>query len=144
MQYAEPLQDLSREHDQSLAFAQKIADVATHGDEAALIDAIQTVKDYYDSELEVHFQHEERTVFAPIYKEYRNLIPLATALLKDHGALRKLIPNLGAENARDGLAEFARTLKTHTHVEEYELFPAVKALFTEEQLDDVLNFVPLD
>ncbi len=71
MKRAEQLQDLSREHHDSLVMAKRIAEVAEGGDDTEILEAIETVKNYYETELEVHFQHEERTIFAPIFKEYR-------------------------------------------------------------------------
>ncbi len=144
MKRAEQLQDLSREHHQSLVMAKRIAEVAESGDDAAISEAIETVKNYYESELEVHFQHEERTIFAPIFKQYREHIGIATQLLKEHGAIRMLMPKLHLASAREDLAEFATMLKNHTRMEERELFPLIESLFSEAQLDAVLNFVPLD
>ena len=144
MKRVEQLQDLSRENHASLVMAKKIAEVARQGTEAELLEAIETVKDYYEKELEVHFQHEERTIFAPIYKDYQDHIALATGLLKEHGFMRMLVPALKIETARKDLAEFAEVLKNHTRVEERELFPLVESLFSEAQLDAVFNFVPLD
>lgn len=138
------LQDLSREHHASLVMAKKIAEVAVQGTKAELLEAILTVKEYYEDELEEHFQHEERTIFAPIYKEYQEHIGLATSLLKEHGFIRMLVPALKPESAREDLAEFAKVLKNHTRVEERELFPLVESLFSDNQLNAVLNFIPLD
>ena len=109
-----------------------------------MLEAIETVKKYYDEELEQHFQHEERTVFAPIFNEYRDHVGMATTLLKEHGYLRLLIPKITLDTAKNDLAEFGLMLKNHTRMEERELFPVVEKLFTEEQLDAVLDFVPLD
>ncbi len=144
MKRAEQLQNLSREHHDSLVMAKRLFEAVEDGSDEALLAAIDKVKNYYEDELEVHFQHEERTIFAPIFKEYKEHIPLAGPLLKEHGAMRLLVPRLSLENAKELLMEFAEILKTHTRVEERELFPIVETLFTEEQLDGVLNFVPLD
>ena len=144
MKRAEQLQDLSREHHQSLVLAKRIAEVAENGNDQELLEAIEKVKAYYESELEIHFQHEERTIFAPIYKEYKEHVGLAAGLLKEHGAIRLLIPQLTLGNAKKDLAWFAEVLKNHTRVEERELFPIIESVFTAEQLDAVLHFVPLD
>ena len=66
-----------------------------------------------------------------------------TILLKEHGIVRSLIPHMTAETAREDLAEFALILKNHTRTEERELFPVIQELFTDEQLDAILNFKPL-
>ena len=59
MKRAEQLQDLSREHHDSLVMAKRISEVVESGSDAEILAAIDTVKNYYENELEVHFQHEE-------------------------------------------------------------------------------------
>jgi len=144
MKRAEQLQKLSREHHGSLVMAKKIAEIAENGTDADLIAAIETVTKYNEDELEEHFQHEERTIFSLIFSDYKEHVGIATVLLKEHGFIRQLIPKLSPENARENLAEFARVLKEHTRMEERELFPIIESLFSDEQLDAILNFVPLD
>jgi len=144
MKRVEQLKKLSREHHGSLVMAKNISDIAQNGDDTALLAAIETVKKYYDNELEVHFQHEERTIFSLIFREYKEHVGLAMPLLKEHGYIRQLIPRMTLETAKQDLAEFGLILKNHTRAEERELFPIVEELFTDEQLDAVLNFVPLD
>ena len=144
MKRAEQLVKLSREHHGSLSMAKKISNVAANGTDEELLEAIETIKEYNDSELEEHFQHEERTIFAPIFSEYKEHIGIATILLKEHGHIRMMIPRLKLETAREDLAEFGKMLKEHTRMEERELFPIIEELFTQEQMDAILNFVPLD
>jgi len=144
MKRAEQLQKLSREHHGSLSMALKISNVAENGTEEELATAIDTIKDYYDNELEEHFQHEEQTIFAPMFKQYRDHIGIATPLLKEHGYLRILVQRIKLKTAKKDLADFATVLKRHTRMEERELFPIIESLFTDEQMDAVLNFVPLD
>ncbi|MEE9309974.1 MAG: hemerythrin domain-containing protein [Cocleimonas sp.] len=144
MKRSEQLHKLSHEHHGSLVMAQKLIKIVESGTDADLQDAITMVTKYYDDELEVHFQHEERTIFAPIFKEHKEHIELSKTLLKEHGFIRLLIPTLNIATAREKLAEFALVLKNHTHVEERELFPAIEKCFTDEQLDAVLNFVAVD
>lgn len=144
MKRAEQLQGLSREHHDSLVLSKRLNEAVEDGSDEALLAAIKKLKDYYEKELEVHFQHEERTVFAPIFKEYKDHIPLAMPLLKEHGQMRLLIPRITLANAKENLAMFAETLKNHTRVEERELFPIIEKIFTEEQMNAVLEFVPLD
>ncbi|KAG1682730.1 hypothetical protein GQR58_010525 [Nymphon striatum] len=117
------------------SWRKKIARVAKEGSDDELLEVIETIKSYYDDELEEHFQHEERTIFAPIFQQYREHIGMATTLLKEHGFIRLLIPKLTLETARIDLAEFAEVLKNHTRMEERELFPVIETLFSDEQLD---------
>jgi hemerythrin-like domain-containing protein len=144
MKRLEQLQKLSREHHGSLVMAKKIAEMVGQGDDATLLEAIETVKQYNNDELEEHFQHEERTIFTPIFNHYQEHVGLATRLLKEHGLIRQLVPNLALQTAKHDLAEFAEVLKNHTRLEERELFPLVETLFSDAELDAVLNFVPLD
>ena len=144
MKRAEQLQKISREHHASLVMAKRVTEIASNGTDEELLEAIKTVTDYYENELEEHFQHEEHTIFAPIFKEYKEHVEISKVLLKEHGFIRMLIPRLTLETAREDLAEFALVLKNHTRVEERELFLIVESLFTEEQLDAVLNFVPIN
>ncbi len=144
MKRAEQLQKISREHHVSLVMAKKIAEVASNGTDEELLEAIKTVTEYYENDLEEHFQHEEHTIFAPIFKEYKEHVEISKDLLKEHGFIRMLIPRLRLETAREDLADFALVLKNHTRIEERELFPIVEAMFTDEQLDAVLNFVPIN
>lgn len=144
MQRCEQLKKLSREHHGSLTMALKISKIAKNGVESELSEAINTVQHYYNDELELHFQHEEQTIFSTIFKQYKEHMDVATTLLKEHGYLRVLIQRLTLETAQKDLADFAQILKEHTRVEERELFPIIQDLFTDEQLDEVLNFEPLD
>lgn len=148
MKRAEQLQKLSHEHHTSLVMAKTISNIAEEGSDEELEAAIVKVKNYYDDELEEHFQHEERTIFAPIFQQYREHIGIATELLKEHGFIRLLVPKLNNEQEidviRKELKDFALVLKSHTRTEERELFPMIESIFTDEQLDAVLNFIPLD
>ncbi len=144
MKRCEQLRKLSREHRGSLSMALKISKIAKKGLESELLEGINTVQHYYNSELELHFQHEEQTIFATIFKHYKEHRGVATTLLQEHGYLRVLIQRLTLETAQKELADFAQILKEHTRVEERELFPIIQNLFTDEQLEAVLNFEPLD
>ena len=144
MQAQQALQKLSQEHHDCYRFVDEITQIVALGSDAELSDAVSRVQAYYNDELELHFQHEEQTVFAPIFQHYREHILLATHLLKQHGYLRVLIQQMRPVNARQELAEFARLLKTHTELEEHELFPLIAEHFSAEQLQSVLAFKPLD
>jgi hemerythrin-like domain-containing protein len=144
MKRAEQLQKLSREHHTSLSMANNIAKIAKQGNENEFADAIKRIKEYNEKELEPHFRHEEQTLFSVIFEKYPKHIELATTLLKEHGFIRRLVPVLTPETARKDLADFALVLKNHTRLEERELFPIVESLFTDEELEAVLNYVEAD
>ena len=144
MKRAEELKKLSREHHGSLVMAKRILSIAESGDDKELLNAIDTVRNYYDEELEEHFQHEEHTIFSVIFKEYKDHINIARPLLKEHGQIRLLIPRITPETAREDLKAFADMLKNHTRVEEREFFPLIETLFTDEQLKKITQFVPIN
>jgi len=144
MKRVKQLEVISKEHLDSIQFAEGILEVIEKGKDEDLLVEIDKVKKYYEEHLEIHFQHEERTIFAPIYKEYKEHVSLAVPLLKEHGAIRMLVPELTLENAKEGLAMFAETLLSHTRIEEVELFPIIEKTFNKEQLDAVLDFNPID
>jgi hemerythrin-like domain-containing protein len=142
MKRCEQLEQLSREHDDCLVMAKRIADIAKDGSEEKLIQGIDIVKKYNDTELEAHLQHEEQTIFRPLITQYPEHLKLCITLGKEHGFLRTLVEGISLKTAKEDLADFARVLESHTKLEENELFPLLSSLLTKEQLDTVLNFVP--
>lgn len=137
------LHQLSREHNDCLVFAARIAALAAAGSDAALGEGIERVREYNDRELEAHLQHEEQTIFGPLVQGHREHLDLCITLGKEHGLIRTLVERMSPETAGQDLADFAAILKNHTLVEETQLFPLIETLFTDEQLDAVANHVPL-
>jgi hemerythrin-like domain-containing protein len=143
MKNCEQLKKLSAEHREALVFADEMAKIAAEGSEAELAEGVERVNRYYESELEEHLQHEEQTIFAPLVQQHKEHIELCITLGKEHGFLRTVVEEMTLETAKKELADFAQVLKNHSLMEEKELFPLLETLFTEEQLDAVLNYVPL-
>lgn len=143
MNNCEQLKKLSDEHRDALVFAGEIANIAAEGNEAELAEGIERVNRYYESELEEHLQHEEQTIFAPLVQEHKEHIELCITLGREHGYLRSVVEEMTLETAKKDLADFALVLKNHSLTEERELFPLLGTLFSEEQLNTVLNYVPL-
>jgi hemerythrin-like domain-containing protein len=137
------LQKLYREHEDALAFADRVTRLAAEGTEQSLADGIGLIRDYYQSEMEAHLQQEEQTLFAPLLQYDRENLTLCMRLGKEHGRLRTIVANLRPETARQDLLAFGEVLREHTLAEEQLLLPLVESLFTTEQLDAVLNFTPL-
>lgn len=147
MQRCEQLQDLSREHHHSLKMAKDLANLAKKGSDDEVRQGVKKLTDYYDNELEKHFQHEEQVIFSLFFKHYREYMQIATLLLKEHGVMRALIHRIKTqqpelEELKKELADFALMLKDHTRMEERTLFPLVESIFTKEQLEAVLHFEP--
>ena len=142
MDTREQFKKLTTEHKESLVFAEKVLKFSKSDDKDELLAGIETIKKYYTDELELHFQHEERTIFAPLYKEHREHIGNAPVLLKEHGFLRLLVDRIELSSAKKDLNDFALVLRDHTLAEDEELFPLVGKLFTEEQLGAILAYTP--
>lgn len=140
MQRAEQLQDLSREHHGSLSLAAKILRLVKDGSKEELETMVTQVQKYYNDELEIHFQHEEQTLFSIIFKNYPDLRPISIRLLKEHGAIRLLCQTMSKDNASAELTQFAELLKSHTRLEERELFEKIELCFSKDELALVQNY----
>lgn len=138
----EQLLKLSREHNESIVMADKIAKIAETGTDTELADGVDLLKKYNETDLETHLQHEERTIFAPLIQQYQEHTELCITLGKEHGLMRTIVEEISFETAKKDLANFAHVLKKHSLLEENELFPIIESVFTKEQLDAVLNFEP--
>ncbi len=139
------LQKLSHEHNDCILFAENIAAIAATADKAQLSEGIKLVREYNLTELEAHLRHEEQAIFAVIVQHHKEHINLCISLGKEHGFIRTLVEEMTAEaiapeTAQQALADFSSLLKHHTLEEETKLFPIVESLFTEQQLDAVLDF----
>ena len=137
------MEQLSREHDEGMAFADRISELASDGGEDSLAEGVRLVREYYQEELEQHLQHEEQTIFAPIVQFHREHFSLCVRLGTEHGLLRTMATSMRIETAQKDLPAFADILRKHTEAEEEELLPLVESLFTPEQLDAVMHFTPL-
>jgi hemerythrin-like domain-containing protein len=137
------MEQLSREHDEALTFADRIDGLASDGSSESLAEGVRLVQEYYQNEMEQHLQHEEQTIFGPIVQFHREHFSLCVRLGTEHGQLRTLATGIRLDTAPRDLPAFADILRRHTVVEEEELLPLVESLFTPEQLDGVMQFTPL-
>ncbi len=142
MKKCEQLSKLSEEHQDCILLADKIARIAKKDNDKELLKGIDIIKQYNYEELETHLQHEEQTIFAPLIQQHREHAELCIALGREHGVLRTIVEEISMDSAKKDLADFAQLLKAHSIMEEKELFPLIESLFTEEQLNKVLNFAP--
>jgi len=139
---AEQLRKLVQDHHDCITFADELIRIAETGNDAELAAGVTKVELYNRMELEEHLQHEEQTILGPLVQEYPDNMPLCIKVGQEHGALRLLVEQMSVENAREDLAKFGRLLKSHTILEEEELFPLIEKVFTQEQLDSVTGFMP--
>jgi hemerythrin-like domain-containing protein len=137
------MEQLSREHDEALTFADRIDGLASAGSSESLAEGVRLVQEYYQNEMEQHLQHEEQTIFGPIVQFHREHFSLCVRLGTEHGQLRTLATGIRLDTAPRDLPAFADILRRHTVVEEEELLPLVESLFTPELLEAVMQFTPL-
>ena len=142
MKRCEQLSKLSEEHQDCILLADKIARIAKEGSDKELSEGIDIVKQYNYEALETHLQNEEQMIFAPLIQHHREHAELCITLGREHGVLRTIVEEISLENAKKDLADFAQLLKAHSIMEDKEPFPLIESLFTEEQLNKVLNFAP--
>lgn len=137
------LQKVHREHDEALAFSERLTGLAIAGDDASLAEGVRLVREYYDRELEAHLQLEEQRLFGPLLRYDKTHFSLCMRLGNEHGQLRSIATSIDQTTAPEDLRAFAQILKDHTVFEEREFLPLVASLFTNEELDAVLDFTPL-
>ena len=114
---------LSDDHHRALVLARGTRRAAeASGDASALAKTWQEVVRRFASELEPHFQVEERWLF-PLLETAGD--PLAERARADHSRLRELVR---AEPAQSTALAFAVLLERHVRFEERELFPRAERL----------------
>ena len=136
------LQELIQGHSDSIPLAEEMSRIAAQGTDEDLAKAVAKIKQYNIDELEAHLQHEEQTILRPLFQNHPEHMDLCMAIGREHGVLRMLAKDMTPATARKDLAEFGRILKSHTLLENKELFPLVGELFNEEQLEAITGFAP--
>jgi len=99
------------------------------------------VLDKIDTELEIH-AHIEETVFYPALEEHEELKDMVVEALEEHQeakALLEELEELGPENHDFGskLQELMESVEHHVQEEEREMFPKVREVFDEGQLEEL-------
>lgn len=99
------------------------------------------VFDKIDTELEIH-AHIEETVFYPALEEHEELKDMVVEALEEHQeakALLEELEELGPENHDFGskLQDLMESVEHHVQEEEGEMFPKVREVFDEGQLEEL-------
>jgi len=97
--------------------------------------------DRIDTELEIH-AHIEETVFYPAIEHHEELSEMVAEALEDHQeakALLEELEELGSDSHEFGskLQELMEGVEHHVQEEEGEMFPKVRELFNEGQLEQL-------
>jgi len=97
--------------------------------------------DRIDTQLEIH-AHIEETVFYPAIEHHEELSEMVAEALEDHQeakALLEELEELGSDSHEFGskLQELMEGVEHHVQEEEGEMFPKVRELFNEGQLEQL-------
>ena len=103
-------------------------------------------KDLFDKiniELEIH-AHIEETVFYPALEQHEELKDMVAEALGEHQEVKTLLEELeelGFESHDFGakLQELMETVEHHVSEEEGEMFPKVREVFDEKELEELGN-----
>jgi len=128
MKIIEALKPLVREHHYSLVVAHRAVHTAKSGVKEDIAVLCEDIQASFWQTMAAHFKTEEETVFAPLMLHSSAVRALCLQLTKQHQQLKKLSETL-QENP-EKLMEFGLLLKTHTRLEDRELFPYVETLDT--------------
>lgn len=125
------LADLARDHHHALVLAQQLKRDAPERLTAALPEDDEAlaafVRERFASELDPHFEIEERVWLPRCDAEGGDLAAQAATVREHHAALRAAVAELGsASDLRDRLDAFARLLEEHVRFEDRTWFPAIE------------------
>jgi hemerythrin-like domain-containing protein len=135
------LYPLSHDHHHALFQALNLDKAGAGGGQAGLREAAARFAGFWESDLQRHFEQEERIVL-PLLAKYKAADAAEIGDTREqHSAIAKLVGELNEKLARQEemieaslLINLAESLRRHIHYEESELFPAVEASVPEEEL----------
>jgi hemerythrin-like domain-containing protein len=135
---ADLLDRLSQDHDEELAHAGRLRRAAEQPPEQRNPAALDYTAAFLSDTL-VHFRHEEERLF-PIYVRHAGTTPLLQRILTEHMELQGLVRTLRTHAvaggvSRDELRSLADLVEQHVHVEQDELFTAIRAAVPAHELD---------
>ena len=138
MKRIKQLQPLSMEHHLSLSLAAKSIKTANSGDQSAIKQLCEEIIDEYEKLWREHFDKEEQYIFTPYFQRSNTVKRLCEQLTREHEQFNLYIDQMKAGDY-GVLLEFGTLLKTHTRLEERELFPEISELLSEKELDGIFE-----
>ena len=120
---------LSREHHTALSLAVRIARAADAETEASLLSRVLAV---FESELEPHFQEEERRLLPALLAVGET--ELVNRTLEEHKMLRHLVEKMKLDDHLS-LKAFGEQLAAHVRFEERELFVTAQDVLSADYLN---------
>jgi hemerythrin-like domain-containing protein len=122
------------DHHQGLVFARKVKRAAASGNEDKIRDMWNNVEISYQTELEPHFQIEERYI-APVLEKHGES-KLVKQLDEEHKAIRRIfMPENGRTSAN--LNNFGVLLEKHIRFEEREFLETAQKYMNPDELQTV-------
>ncbi len=136
MRRIKQLQPLSMEHHLSLSLAAKAIKTANAGDLTEIKNLCEKIINDYATIWRKHFDNEEQAIFTPYSDRTPKTRELCQQLIQEHQQF-----DLFVEQMKSGdfsiLLAFGKLLKSHTRLEERELFPNISDLLSESELDEI-------
>ena len=136
MKRIKQLQPLSMEHHLSLSLAAKSIKTANAGDQTAIKQLCEDIIDDYPKLWRKHFDKEEQYIFTPYFQRSDTINDLCGQLTREHKQFDQYIEQMKTGDYSI-LLEFGTLLKTHTRLEERELFPEISELLSKQELNEI-------
>ncbi|MBT3722860.1 MAG: hemerythrin domain-containing protein [Gammaproteobacteria bacterium] len=130
------LQPLSMEHHLSLSLAARAIKTANTGEQNEIKLLCEKIINDYTVVWRKHFDNEEQTIFIPYSNRSPEIDQLCKQLTQEHQQFDTFIEQMKSGNT-DVLLEFGTLLKTHTRLEERELFPKISEVLSTKELDEI-------
>jgi hemerythrin superfamily protein len=120
---------------------QKVNQLFQEATHASNQNKLKDLFDKIDTELEIH-AHIEETVFYPALEQHEELKDMVAEALEEHQEVKTLleeIEELGAGSHDFGgkLQELVESVEHHVAEEEGEMFPKVREVFDETELEQL-------
>ena len=128
------LKVLEQDHQKVKGLFQELGRASDQNKRKELFDKI-------DTELEIH-AHIEETVFYPAIEQHGELSEMVAEALEEHQEAKALLEELeemGSENHEFGstVQELMEGVEHHVQEEEGEMFPKVREVFDEDELEQL-------
>ncbi len=130
------LQPLSMEHHLSLSLAARAIKTANAGEQSEIKLLCEKIVNDYTVVWRKHFDNEEQSIFIPYSNRSPEIDQLCKQLTQEHQQFDTFIEQMKSGNT-DVLQEFGTLLKTHTRLEERELFPKISEVLSTKELDEI-------
>ncbi len=130
------LQPLSMEHHLSLSLAARAIKTANAGEQSEIKLLCEKIVNDYTVVWRKHFDNEEQSIFIPYSNRSPEIDQLCKQLTQEHQQFDTFIEQMKSGNT-DVLQEFGTLLKTHTRLEERELFPKITEVLSTKELDEI-------